>query len=186
MRRDGRVRSRHLLIYGPPSVGKLTVANILAARHGFRVLDNHVSLDPALRLFDFGTSELAELVERLRVGYLRRRLHTLAWTSSRRSSSRTRSTVRTSSVSLKHRNRMAAQSSSCNFSPASPNSNSYVLDPSRPSTQKIRDVATLGRALQDYDLATPIQESDLRIDTSNRSPSEVADQIAHHLDLRWT
>lgn len=185
MRRDGRVRSRHLLIYGPPSVGKLTVANILAARHGFRVLDNHVSLDPALRLFDFGTSELAELVERLRVELL---------TAAARAGLDVVSTlVFAHPIDRTHVIRLVEASESnggtvefVQLLASQPELERRVLDPSRASTQKIRDVATLGRALQDYDLATPIQESDLRIDTSNRSPSEVADQIAHHLDLRWT
>src|SRR5437764_559620 len=63
-------RALHVLIYGPPAAGKLTVAQAFASEYGFRVLDNHASIDPALRLFNFGTKEFADLMERLRVELL--------------------------------------------------------------------------------------------------------------------
>lgn len=46
-------RSRLIFLYGPPAAGKLTVAKALADAYDVRVVDNHVSLDPALRLFPF-------------------------------------------------------------------------------------------------------------------------------------
>jgi hypothetical protein len=61
---------KHVLIYGPPGAGKLTVARSLADRYGLRVLDNHLTVDAALRLFSFGTPEFAGLVERLRVALI--------------------------------------------------------------------------------------------------------------------
>jgi len=48
---------RHILIYGPPSAGKLTVATCLAERYDMKLLDNHLTLDVALRLFSFGTKD---------------------------------------------------------------------------------------------------------------------------------
>ena len=57
----------HVLIYGPPAAGKLTVASVFAKRFGFRLLDNHVTMDPALRLFTFGGRELGALTQRLRI-----------------------------------------------------------------------------------------------------------------------
>ena len=36
------------LVYGPPAVGKLTVAKEIAARTGYRLVHNHVSIDPVL------------------------------------------------------------------------------------------------------------------------------------------
>jgi hypothetical protein len=62
--------SHHVLLYGPPGAGKLTVARALAHGYGPRVLDNHLSVDPALRLFPFATPAFGELVARLRVTML--------------------------------------------------------------------------------------------------------------------
>src|SRR4051812_7067697 len=59
-------RPRHLLIYGPPAAGKLTVATRLADLHGLKVVDNHASVDPALRLFSFGQPQFGPLVEEIR------------------------------------------------------------------------------------------------------------------------
>jgi hypothetical protein len=38
------------LIYGPPAVGKLTVAREVAARTSYRLVHNHVSIDPVLSI----------------------------------------------------------------------------------------------------------------------------------------
>jgi len=44
-----------VVLYGPPAVGKLSVAQTLAARTGFRVLHNHLLIDLSYALFDLGT-----------------------------------------------------------------------------------------------------------------------------------
>ena len=42
-------------LYGPPAVGKLSVAQALAARTGFRILHNHLFIDLSNALFALGT-----------------------------------------------------------------------------------------------------------------------------------
>lgn len=44
-----------VILYGPPAVGKLSVAQALAARTGFRVLHNHLFINLSHALFDLGT-----------------------------------------------------------------------------------------------------------------------------------
>ena len=44
-----------VMLYGPPAVGKLSVAQALAARTGFRVLHNHLLMDLGHALFDWDT-----------------------------------------------------------------------------------------------------------------------------------
>jgi len=56
-----------LFIYGPPAAGKLTVANEVAKRTGFKVFHNHVSIDAVLPIFEFGTKSFGRLVEMIRV-----------------------------------------------------------------------------------------------------------------------
>ena len=44
-----------VMLYGPPAVGKLSVAQALAARTGFRILHNHLFIDLSHALFALGT-----------------------------------------------------------------------------------------------------------------------------------
>jgi len=57
---------RLVFIYGPPAVGKLTVARELAKLTGFRLYHNHVSVDFVKSVFDFGTPAFWRLVDRVR------------------------------------------------------------------------------------------------------------------------
>ena len=55
-----------VFLYGPPAVGKLTVAQELAARRPFRVLHNHLTIDPVATVLPFGTDAFWAVVGRLR------------------------------------------------------------------------------------------------------------------------
>ncbi len=60
-----------VFIYGPPAVGKLTVATELAKLTGFRLFDNHVSIDFVKSVFEFGTRQYWKLIEKYRLLMLR-------------------------------------------------------------------------------------------------------------------
>ena len=47
--------SKVVFVYGPPAVGKLTVASLLAERTGFKLSHNHAIIDAVVPLFDYGT-----------------------------------------------------------------------------------------------------------------------------------
>ncbi|MEM7534784.1 MAG: hypothetical protein AAF639_21580 [Chloroflexota bacterium] len=51
-----------IIIYGSEATGKLTIAKELAQQTGFRLFHNHVSIDVAKVLFDFGDTGFSELV----------------------------------------------------------------------------------------------------------------------------
>jgi broad-specificity NMP kinase len=55
-----------VFIYGAPGTGKLTVARELAARTGFRLFHNHLTVDLARTLFEYDTPEYLEYVRFLR------------------------------------------------------------------------------------------------------------------------
>ena len=54
------------MLYGPPAVGKLSVAQALAARTGFRVLHNHLLINLSGALFEFGGAQHRVFVRHLR------------------------------------------------------------------------------------------------------------------------
>jgi predicted kinase len=182
MQTEPVARPRHVLIYGPPAAGKLTVARMLASMYGFRVLDNHVSLDPALRLFDFGTPELAELVERLRVELL--------MAAARAGLDVVSTLVFAHPLDREHVARLVEASESggatvvfVQLLPKREVLECRALEPSRAATHKIHDLATLGRTLERYDLTTPIHDSDLALDNTDMSPAEVAHLITLHAGM---
>lgn len=54
-----------VLLYGRPAVGKLTIARELASLTGYRVFDNHLVVDAALAIYDFGSPQFVALREAL-------------------------------------------------------------------------------------------------------------------------
>lgn len=54
-----------LFLYGRPAVGKLTVARAVAARTAGRLFHNHLTVNLALSLYDFGTPRFVELREQI-------------------------------------------------------------------------------------------------------------------------
>lgn len=55
-----------VVLYGPPAVGKLTVARALSKLTGYRLLHNHLLLDLSLSLFEKGTPLGVQLSHDLR------------------------------------------------------------------------------------------------------------------------
>jgi hypothetical protein len=59
-----------LFLIGAPAVGKMTVGHEIARLTGLRLFHNHLSIEPALRFFDYGTPPFVRLVEGFRRGVL--------------------------------------------------------------------------------------------------------------------
>lgn len=55
-----------ILIYGPPAAGKLTIAKELSAITGIKVFHNHMTIDLAEELFDWGTTGFWTVVDTMR------------------------------------------------------------------------------------------------------------------------
>ena len=64
-----------VLLYGPPGVGKLTVAKALSAITGYRIYHNHIAVEAILPVFDYGTKEYNELVAIYRMELLKRAIN---------------------------------------------------------------------------------------------------------------
>ena len=55
-----------IFLHGPPASGKYTIARVLHASFGVLNFHNHLTIDVAKALFDFGTDPFWELTHRLR------------------------------------------------------------------------------------------------------------------------
>lgn len=55
-----------IVIFGPPAVGKMTVGRALADLTGFKLFHNHLSIDPVLDVFDWGTPSFVRLTTKIR------------------------------------------------------------------------------------------------------------------------
>ncbi|MDX6325488.1 MAG: hypothetical protein QOK15_1842 [Nocardioidaceae bacterium] len=58
-----------VILFGPPAVGKMTVGHELCKLTGFKLLHNHMTVDPVLEIFPFGSPPFLRLV-----GEFRRRI----------------------------------------------------------------------------------------------------------------
>ncbi|OGH18599.1 MAG: hypothetical protein A2868_02440 [Candidatus Levybacteria bacterium RIFCSPHIGHO2_01_FULL_40_15b] len=55
-----------ILLYGPPAVGKLTVAKKLGKLTGYKLFDNHSVIDVVSKIFDWGNPALLKLEYEIR------------------------------------------------------------------------------------------------------------------------
>jgi hypothetical protein len=58
-----------VMLFGPPAVGKMTVGRELSRLTGYRLLHNHMTVEPVLDIFPFGSPPFTRLV-----GEFRRRI----------------------------------------------------------------------------------------------------------------
>lgn len=56
-----------IFVYGPPGVGKLTVARELARATGYKLFHNHLSIDCARSVFEFGTKPFSRTLDKIRM-----------------------------------------------------------------------------------------------------------------------
>lgn len=61
------VTPRLLYLYGPPAAGKLTIAEKVQARSGFRLFHNHLTVNAVREVFEFNSVPFVELVHRIRL-----------------------------------------------------------------------------------------------------------------------
>ncbi len=174
--------SRHILLYGPPAAGKLTVARCLASQYGLKVLDNTLTIEVALRLFDFGTKPFFELVERLRCE--------LVDAAAGAGIDIVSTFVYAHPVDRDYVDRIVeiterggGTMTFVQLKPPGAVLEQRAVEPSRATMAKFRDPAKLRQVLADYDLDTPIHPDDLSIDNSDIPPEEVATTIAAHAGL---
>ena len=55
-----------LVIFGPPAVGTMTVGREVCRRTGYKLFHNHMTVEPVLELFEFGSPPFTRLVSEFR------------------------------------------------------------------------------------------------------------------------
>jgi hypothetical protein len=170
-----------LFLYGPPAVGKLTVAKEVAKRRPFRILHNHLTIDPVAEILEFGTPRFWDVVGRFR--------EDLVASASKEGVD----VVYTYVFALGDEPHVArvvegfeAHGGQVMFVQllASPSELARrVAMSDRKEHRKLADASELQRLLKAYDLYTPIPgRSSLSIDVAALPPAEVADLIVKHLE----
>jgi hypothetical protein len=173
----------NVLIYGPPGVGKLTVARELAQLTGFKLFDNHVTIDWARRFFDFGTPAFWQLNQSLRMAVIEQAIVAdLSLISTFLEPSESVMAVVTPICE-----RVGAAGGQCCFIQLICDRNvleqRVELD-ERADAGKLASLDGLRRMLERSDLLAPAPgRDDLIIDNTDVSPVNAARRIAEHFAL---
>lgn len=56
-----------IFLYGPPASGKYTIAKALSQKTGYKLFHNHLTVDLAKGVFDYGTEPFWSLIHKIRL-----------------------------------------------------------------------------------------------------------------------
>jgi hypothetical protein len=173
-----------VFLYGPPAVGKLTVAREVAGRTGFKLFDNHTSIDWALRFFDFGQEPFWRLVHSFRDAVFQecaREGLDLVSTFVYAQPADLELIERRFAIVEQHGRRVCLVQLTCDRDTLL----ARVKSAERAERGKLSTVDGLLAVMERHDIlsAIPGRES-LRIDNSHLSPGEVAERIVAHFSLK--
>lgn len=172
-------------LYGPPAAGKLTVATALAARTGYRLFHNHLTVNAISPVFDFGTSPFERLL-----GSFRQQIFEMAMEVGV-------DLIFTNNSAWPHENareRFSAYADKVAALVDSAGGRTCFVNITAPTEVllgrvgtefrrthgKIVDAAQLRARLATFD-PSPLDPRHLVIDTSVVQPAEAAERIARHL-----
>ena len=174
-----------VFLYGPPAVGKLTVATELQRRTGYRLFHNHLTVNLLREVFDFGSQPYIDMLKRLRLDVFEAAADAgidLIFTNN---SIWKPPTAREDFVAFagEVRRRVDERGGRVFFVQltAPPDVlEARVRDVSREEHRKLLDPSRLREMLSRFDPA-PIHADDLVLDTSEREPPASADAIVRAL-----
>ncbi len=173
-----------IFIYGLPATGKLTVAQELAARTGYKLFHNHLVVDLLLSVFEFGSPSFVALREEIWLSVFEQAC--LSETAGMIFTFAPERTVRlgfvqeVSAVIARRGGKVDFVELVCPLAELKERMDS----PSRLRYQKLTSVSLFDQLYGDGSFdASYMPEARVRIDTSLVTPAEAATQIAQVLRL---
>lgn len=173
-------------IYGPPGIGKFTVAKELAKITGYGLLHNHLTADLARLIFPFGTREYSQLVEKLRLnlfdvaaaGHLKGLIFTFVYGVETYGGRADEAFIqKIIEVVEGHGGEVLFVQLTCDTREL----HKRLKNPSRKQFKKLRSVERLRAIRKEYDIdATIPHRPSLTINNTNLAAKEVAGMIMRH------
>jgi hypothetical protein len=174
-------------LYGPPAVGKLTIAEHLNRLTGFPIFHNHLSVNAIRPIFDFGSKPFGDVIHRLRLDVFRTAIaeemsliftNNSAWPGSN-------GRARFAAFATSARTVVEAVGGRVKFVRlTAPRSilEQRLANPSRQHLDKLVEVQRLRELLASLDDSV-LYHDDLTIDTSRNSADEAALAISAYVGL---
>jgi RNase adaptor protein for sRNA GlmZ degradation len=176
---------KHIILYGPPAAGKLTLATELAKLTGFGVMHNHLSNNLVREIFPYGNPEFARLALQIRTQLLEAAakaridgvISTLVYA---------RSTV-DDKILTDWRRIVAKQGGETHFVRlhcAERTLYKRVGSSNRQDVKRIVNAKQLKAWMKQWDLYAPVAKvASLEIDTDGIKPAQAAKLVAQHYRL---
>ncbi|WP_020575989.1 AAA family ATPase [Actinopolymorpha alba] len=170
-------------LYGPPAVGKLTVATVIAERTGYPLFHNHLSIDCVRPVFDFGSEPFWRQVHAIREGIIAeaaREGRDLVFTTVYNHPDSAPQTNRRFEAVESNGGRVCLVQLTCSREALE----ARVRAEHRSAMGKVATVEHLRRMLGQYDMFAPIPGRDsLHLDTSDFSATDAAERVIEHYQL---
>ncbi len=174
---------RLVVLYGPPGVGKLTVAKILAKRTGYRLFHNHLSTDLVSEVFPQRTKARFDAINHIRLylieaaakSDLKGMIFTYVYAVQRSGETIDDAWVRGAVRKVaKHRGKIFFVKLTCNEDAL----HRRLRARSRKKFRKLRSVRVLRKAEEQYHFDKPIPfVKNLVIDNTSIAPQKAATMI---------
>ena len=175
-----------IIIHGPPAAGKLTVANALAAKTGFKVFHNHLTIDCVRPVIDFGTEAFWRVNVKIRCDVIAE--------AAREGVNIIQTFVYAKGPDDQHFEDMiaAAEDNGGEVHLVLPHCSNEerkrrITDESRVQLGKLTDPSGVDTTHLRHDLVSPLTGRDqetLSINTTNLSPDAAARNIIDHFNLK--
>jgi RNase adaptor protein for sRNA GlmZ degradation len=171
-----------IVIHGAPGTGKVTVAQELARRTGYKVLHNHLTADLVTSLFPFGSEQMQPLSDRFRLMMLeeaaRVELPGVIFTIVYAAGDDDAFMQQVIDAVEPHGGRVWFVLLTCDRNVLL----ERVASESRTRYRKLRDPGFVARMLDEQDLVSPVPHRlSLTIDNTNVGPEDTAVRIIDHL-----